>query len=262
MAIENMEFLNPFFTSSEMIFRLVRFATAFAIGIILTRLTATTLSKRVLDLKKYSTHRISNIIQLIGFSVSLVVALEAGQFGNLLTVVGTLAAALTVAIGFGMREEVANYVAGIFIHMQNPYVKGDYIKIGDEQGRVKEIGMRATVLNESTRSDVIVPNSKIDSNPVRNYTRGTKNYASIIVSVDNEDVQQAEEILLESASSMEKILERPEPEVKYLEIEEKVKIKLNYTVKGSPVDTRSRIISEFNRKAVEAEIYGKDEEEK
>lgn len=255
-----MDYLNLLFNSSEMTFRLIRFGTAFLIGVVLTRLVSTALSKHVLDLKKYSAHRISNIIQLAGFTVALVIALQAGDFGNLLTVVGTIAAALTVAVGFGMRESVANYVAGVFIHVRNPYVKGDYVKIGDEQGKVKEIGMRATILNESTRSDVMVPNSKIESNPVRNYTRGQKNYASIIVSVKNEHAEKTEKLLLEAASKMEKVLERPEPETKILDIEDKVKIKLNYTVKGSPVDTKSQILSEFNKKAVKAKIFESSEE--
>lgn len=255
-----MGYLNLVLNSSEMTFRLARFFAAFTIGVILTRLISSTLSHRVLDLKKYSTHRISNVLQLIGFTASLVVALEAGQFGNLLTIVGTIAAALTVAIGFGMRENVANYVAGVFIHMQNPYIRGDYVKIGEEEGRVKEIGMRATVLNESTGGDVIVPNSKIDSNPVRNYSKGTKNYSSMTVKVGSDRAEDAVKLLVESADAVENVLERPGPETGFVEVGEEVTVKLTYTVKGNPLEARSRIGELFNEKAVSDGIFQDDEE--
>lgn len=257
-----MDYLNLFFTSSEMIFRLVRFAAALIVGIAVTRIVASMLSKYVLDLSKYSAHRISNIIQLIGFTVALVIALEAGDFGNLLTVVGTIAAALTVAIGFGMRDEVANYVAGIFIHMQNPYVKGDYIKIGEEEGKVKEIGMRATRLNESTGGDVMVPNSKIDSNPVVNFTKGARNHSTITVTVANEKAERAAELLREAAEEAEKVLDKPAPETVYDEVGGEVTVRMNIAVRGSPLDTKSEVKKLFNAKAVEEKLFESDKEEK
>lgn len=255
-----MDYVNLALNGSEMHFRLLRFFTVFAAGVIITRLTAFTVLKRFMDLKKYSAHRVSNLLQLFGFTVSLVIALEAGEFGNLLTVVGTIAAALTVAIGFGMREGVANYVSGVFIHMRNPYVRGDYVRIGEEAGRVKDIGMRATTLKEESGNDVMVPNSKVDSNPVRNYTRGSKNYGSLTVKIANDKAPEAADILIEKASEDEAVLEKPSPEVNYVSVDEKIELKLKFAVRSDPVEARSRILEQYNEAALEKGFF--DDEEK
>lgn len=256
-----MDYVNLALNSSEMHFRLLRFFVVFAAGVVLTRLTAFTVLKRIMDLKKYSAHRVSSLLQLFGFTVSLVIALEAGDFGNLLTVVGTIAAALTVAIGFGMREGVANYVSGVFIHMRNPYVRGDYVKIGEEVGRVKDIGMRATTLKEESGNEVMVPNSKVDSNPVRNYTKGSKNYVSIELSIENERAEKASKLLMKSASEADSVLEKPEPEVAYDSIGDEVSLKLNCTVKGDPANTKSEVRQSFTQKAVAEKLFESVEED-
>ena len=68
---------------------------------------------------------------------------------------------MTVAVGFGMRDQVGNLVSGIFIHFDNPFIKGDYIKVEETEGVVQEIHLRETIINGAGSEKTMIPNSKL-----------------------------------------------------------------------------------------------------
>jgi small-conductance mechanosensitive channel len=158
-------------------------------------------------------HIIFNAVGIIGFFLTLTVALQAGSFGNLATIIGAIAAALTVAVGFVMRDQVGNVVSGTFIYFDNLFILGDYIKNGDAEGVVKEINLRDTVINGSRSEKTVVSNSQLMNSPTRNFTKGSKTETSISVELKPDKKEDIQEILLEAARSHGKILEKPEPEV-------------------------------------------------
>ncbi|MFB6115067.1 MAG: mechanosensitive ion channel domain-containing protein, partial [Candidatus Nanohalobium sp.] len=58
----------------------------------------------------------------------------------------------------------------------------DYIKTGDYEGVVKEIKLRATVLNGYSSEKLVVPNSALTTGAVKNYTKGSKTKTSLEIS--------------------------------------------------------------------------------
>jgi small-conductance mechanosensitive channel len=61
---------------------------------------------------------------------------------NLLISTLTAAGVFTIIIGFAVKDVAANFISGIFILIDQPFVPGDFIKIGEHSGTVEDISLR------------------------------------------------------------------------------------------------------------------------
>jgi len=103
-------------------------------------------------------------IGIAGFFLAL------GFLGITLTQVTVFAGALGVGIGLGLQNVVQNFVAGLILLFEQPIHVGDAVQVGDLQGRVRRIGIRASVVRTLRGAEVIIPNSELTSNQVTNWT--------------------------------------------------------------------------------------------
>jgi potassium efflux system protein len=71
-----------------------------------------------------------------------------------------LIAALSVGLGFGLQEIVANFICGLIVHFERPFRLGDTVTIADISGTVTRIRMRATTILDWDRKELIVPNKE------------------------------------------------------------------------------------------------------
>jgi small-conductance mechanosensitive channel len=108
---------------------------------------------------------------LLHYAVILVGFLfAAAALGLDLTRVTILAGAFGVGVGIGLQNVVANFVAGVIILLEQRIHPGDSIETAEVQGEVRDIGFRASTVRTWTGADVIVPNSKLTSERVTNWT--------------------------------------------------------------------------------------------
>lgn len=240
--------------------QLARFFIIFIFGVFFTRavllpVLSYILSKR--DAGKETRHSLWNLASLIGYFFSLTVALQAGNFGSLLTIIGAVAGALTVAVGFGMRDQVSNIVAGFFVYLYNPFLVGDYIKSEEAEGVVEEITFTSTTLTGSSSQKIMVPNSQLMMKEMKNYTRDSQTKASIRVRLPTEHLKEGTEQLKRIAQERSEILDSPEPETFYSETDGAVFAELHYWLAGSAQSKqiKSDILEEFTQQAVEAGLF-------
>jgi potassium efflux system protein len=104
------------------------------------------------------------VIVVIGF-VFAVAAL--GIDLNRLTIV---AGALGVGVGIGLQGVVANFVSGLIILLERRLHVGDAVQLGALEGRIREIGIRASTIRTWDGAEVIVPNAALTSERVTNWT--------------------------------------------------------------------------------------------
>jgi len=78
--------------------------------------------------------------------------------------------ALGVGIGFGLQNVVNNFVSGLILMFERPIQPGDIIDVDTLQGRVIEIGLRATRVQTWEGAEVIVPNGTMLSGNLVNWT--------------------------------------------------------------------------------------------
>lgn len=256
----------PLLQNTSTYLQLARFFLTLIVGVALTRLILMPATRRLIGRRgdRKATHSIENLVGVLGLFLAFTVALQAGNFGNLATIIGAIAAALTVAVGFGMRDQVASVVGGIFIHLDNPFIKGDYIKTGDYEGVVKEIKLRATILNGSTSEKLVVPNSTLVTSPVKNFTKGSKTKTSLEVNLDSLNQEKHSELLKEAANKQDEVLTNPEPRVMLKGLEDgKLNAELQYWLRdsGDVKNVRSRVLKNYVERAIEEGLISEEKEE-
>lgn len=124
-----------------------------------------------------------------------------------------IAAALSVGIGFGLQEVVANFISGIILLFERPIRVGDVVTVDGVDGVVSKIRIRATTITGWDRKEFIVPNKNFVTGTLLNWTlTNAVNRIFIPVGVAyGSDTEKAREILLEIAGAHPEILKDPGP---------------------------------------------------
>lgn len=140
-----------------------------------------------------------------------------------------LAGALGVGIGFGLQNITDNFISGIIILFEKPIKVGDRIVVGDTEGDVINISVRATTILTNENVSIIVPNSEFISSRVINWSHNDRNIRfDIPVGVSYaEDPVEVREVLLKVAEENEHVLKHPAPHVFFDEFADS---SLNFTL--------------------------------
>jgi potassium efflux system protein len=144
---------------------------------------------------------------LIGFLISMsVIGMDWKSFA-------VLGGALGIGIGFGLQNIVNNFISGLILLFERPIRVGDRIGAGSQIGIVKKIGLRSTVIETSDPAQLIVPNSKLISENVTNWTHsGTVVRLIIPVAVAyGSDVDLVFDALTAAALASPRVLTDPKP---------------------------------------------------
>jgi len=81
-----------------------------------------------------------------------------------------LVAAMTVGLGFGLQEIFANFVSGLILLFERPVRVGDVVTIGETEGMVARIQMRATTIKDWDLRELVVPNRDFITGRLINWT--------------------------------------------------------------------------------------------
>jgi potassium-dependent mechanosensitive channel len=121
-----------------------------------------------LDLRPGLPYALSRLVKYAIVSVGFVLALLA--LGINLNRVTVLGGALGIGVGFGLQNIVNNFVSGLILLFERPVRVGDAVQVGEVQGEVRRIGIRATTVRAWEGAEVIVPNSQLVAERVTNWT--------------------------------------------------------------------------------------------
>ncbi|MGV8918445.1 MAG: DUF3772 domain-containing protein [Pseudomonas sp.] len=162
---------------------------------------------------------LSTLFSNIGYtSVALLTFYALGvKWSNLAWIVS----ALSVGIGFGLQEIVKNFVSGLILLTERPVKVGDLVSIGGVEGDIRRINVRATEIQLSDRSIVIVPNSQLISQNLRNVTMGGSAQGVAMLELTfppNIDPEQVRTLLLDTYLEHKDVLERPAPTVRFIQL--------------------------------------------
>jgi small-conductance mechanosensitive channel len=162
---------------------------------------------------RYTIARIASYLLLI---VGVLSALK--TVGVDMTSVAVIFTALSVGIGFGLQYIAADIASGFILLFERPVRVGDRITIGEDEGDVQSIKLRTTIMYTNDRIAIIVPNSRLVSQRVINWSYGDpRARIAIPISVaTTSDVNVVTETLLAAAEGVENVLTDPPPKVQFL----------------------------------------------
>jgi small-conductance mechanosensitive channel len=143
--------------------------------------------------------------------VGLLVAIAA--LGLDLTRITILAGAFGLGAGIGLQGAVANAVSGLILLLEGRIRVGDLVQIQGLEGEVYEIGSRASTIRTWDGAEVIVPNGRLTSENVTNWTLSDRLYCvEVRVPVTYaSDPERVLKILRAVAAAHPKILAEPAP---------------------------------------------------
>jgi potassium-dependent mechanosensitive channel len=164
-------------------------------------------------------YTITRLIRYVVITIGALVAVKQA-FAVDLTSIAVLFTALSVGIGFGLQYLAADIASGFILLFERPIRVGDRITIGDDEdeGDVQSINLRTTVLVTNDRIAIIVPNSKLVSQRVINWSYGDPR-ARIAIPVGvayDSDSDLVTRTLIDAAKGIDNVLMDPPPRVQFL----------------------------------------------
>jgi len=175
-----------------------------------------------------------SVVRYIGVVVALSMALAAMGVG--LDKITWIASALTVGIGFGLQAIVQNFISGLILLAERPVRVGDWVVVGDAEGDVRRINVRATEITMADRTTVLVPNSELITKVVRNRTlTRAEGLVKILLPLPaaTTDVEKAVAVAHDVIGANPDVLPRPEPLVLVEEVKDnKIFFNLSVYVEG------------------------------
>ncbi|MEG5262751.1 DUF3772 domain-containing protein [Pseudomonas sp. JDS28PS106] len=163
----------------------------------------------------------ASLVTLIGYiGFVLVVAVVMSTLHISLTNLTWVVSALSVGIGFGLQAIVQNFISGLILLTERPVKVGDWVSLAGVEGDIRRINVRATEIQMSDRSTVIVPNSQFITQNVRNVTMGNAlGVVGITLTLPLEtDVLKIRELLLQAFNEHEAVLDAPAPSVTFKDL--------------------------------------------
>ena len=139
-----------------------------------------------------------NIAGIAVYAMAFMVAL--GELGLELGPLIAGAGILGLAIGFGAQSLVSDFIAGIFIIVEDQYGVGDYVDVGAASGTVEKVGLRTTTLRDVNGTMWTIPNGEI-----RRVGNSSQLWARTVLDVDvayDTDIDLAASVIKEVADEV------------------------------------------------------------
>jgi len=123
-----------------------------------------------------------------------------------------------IAIGFAVKDSLANIFGGISLILDKNFKVGDTVRLeSGENGRVKDVGLRSTKIRTWDGEVLIIPNGQLANTKIVNYAQPEPKARSVIDFgvVYGSNPEQVKKVALSVVKKIPEILKDPEPFVKF-----------------------------------------------
>jgi potassium efflux system protein len=239
-----------FVTARDLLLSLVTFAiTFFSVRNIPGMLELVLLQRLPLDAG--ARYAVASIFRYILLVVGVIVAL--GFLKIPWSNYSWLVAAVSVGLGFGLQEIVANFVSGLILLLERPVRVGDVVTIDGVTGIVSRIQMRATTVTNWDNQELVVPNKDLISGKLLNWTLSSViNRITLKVGVAyGTDVGRVREIITKIVDRHPDVLKDPPAIITFEEFGDN---SLNFVIRccTTTIKRRWHLIDEINSAVNEA----------
>ena len=152
-------------------------------------------------------------VWVVGFVIALgVMGLD---FGALLGALGLT----SVAIGFSLKDVLSNYISGVILLAARPFRINDQVVIGDYEGTITQIQLRATTMKTYDGRVVYIPNQEVFQASIINNTASPRRRSSVFVGIDYaEDISEAIAVINRVLPQVKEVETTPAPDVLVTEL--------------------------------------------
>lgn len=201
--------------------KLLAFVIILAVGSICIKLL-TKIAERALKRSKIdrTTHKfLHSIIKIALYILLIIIALSSPSSFNMdMTSVVAIFSVAGLAVSLAVQDSLANVAGGMIIIFSKPFETGDYVQIDNVEGTVAYINILHTKLNTIDNKAIYIPNGKISSDKIVNYTHEVNRRLDLTFSIGYaDDFQLAKKIISDLIEAHPLALKDPEPLVRMSE---------------------------------------------
>jgi small conductance mechanosensitive channel len=164
-------------------------------------------------LRNFLVATVRRLTIVIGVIVGLA-ALEV-NIGPLLAVIG--AAGFVVA--FALQNSLGNFASGILIMMFRPFDVGDAVEVAGVAGKIEAVNLLSTQMKTFDNKAVAIPNNEVWGGVITNITATGQRRVDMQFGIGyDDDIDKAQQILVDIINSHELVLKDPEPVIRLHEL--------------------------------------------
>lgn len=165
------EDIRQFFTNTDNYWRLLAFFVALIGWLLIIKIIKKIISAAFRKSKRIDQMLAKFLLSIINFVLYIfLIVLLAGMAGvdqsSLVTILGTVGLALSLAL----QDSLSSVANGVLILINKPFSAGDYICVDGVEGNVQSISVLSTRLLTTDNKLLVIPNSRVSSNTVINYS--------------------------------------------------------------------------------------------
>ena len=198
---------------AQVVFFLLILAFFKLLATITRRLTSRAMARSSTGISQLQGRMLLSLASRGVMAIGILVALS--QLGIEL---GPLLAGLGIAgfiVGFALQDSLANFASGVMILAYRPFDVGDFIEAGGVRGNVSHMSLVSTTIITFDNQTLIVPNSKIGGDVIKNITNQDKRRVDMSFHVSyDDDMEHAERVFAAICADHPKVLSDPEPMIK------------------------------------------------
>jgi len=163
---------------------------------------------------------IGSITRYLVLFIGFIVILQ--TVGIDLTALNVLAGAIGIGIGLGLQGIANNFISGLIILLERPIQAGDRIDIKGVTGEVISVGARATRIRTNDNIAIIVPNSKLVSENLVNwsYEKRAIRFKIPVMVCHDADLRLVETLMTEAADENPDVEREPKPAARLMNWDE------------------------------------------
>jgi small conductance mechanosensitive channel len=195
-----------------LVFGLLILALSLAVGMSVARAARAFLGPRIQA--RLLRNALARGIGVLVFLVGVYIVLRVSGLTRLaLTVVGGTGL-IGLAVGIAFRDITENFLASIFLSLQQPFETGDLIEVASVTGYVQQLNVRTTILMTLDGNLVQIPNASVYKSTIRNFTTNANRREGFDVGIGYDDsINDAQEIVRKVLAEHPAVLNDPEPSV-------------------------------------------------
>lgn len=171
---------------------------------------------------------VTNILYalLVAFVVIAALSKLGIQTASFIAILG----AAGLAIGLALQGSLSNFASGVLIIIFKPFKVGDFVEAGGSSGFIEEIAILTTTVRTRDNKTLIIPNYKIMSDVITNYTDRETRRVDITAGVSySDDIDSVKAVLMGILKDDDRVLDDPAPFVGLYEMADS---SVNFTVRA------------------------------
>lgn len=149
----------------------------------------------------------SNIIYLLVLTAGVFVALDILDLDKTVTSMLAGLGIIGLALGFAFQEIAANFISGIILSINKPFVIGDIVEVNGNFGTIEFLSLRTTNIRTFQGQKVLIPNKIIFQNAITNFTENGKRRVDLEVGISyGDDLEKVQNVTLDAINNLDDIL--------------------------------------------------------